>query len=180
MSIILNCAACNKALPYNAKRCAACKVRYCSKECQSADWQNGHKKMCKKIARHGGVEKFEAEVHGARFSTAAVELCGGDLPADAVCSICEQRGDEPILRKLLDAGANVRARDTFGRTALHVAIERNHPRAVAMLGAADGGAALTLGDNDGMLPLHLLCNHSDPSASVELLEAPLALSLLPI
>ena len=24
MSIILNCAACNKALPYNAKRCAAC------------------------------------------------------------------------------------------------------------------------------------------------------------
>ena len=27
MSIILNCAACNKALPYNAKRCAACMSR---------------------------------------------------------------------------------------------------------------------------------------------------------
>ena len=106
MSIILNCAACNKALPYNAKRCAACKVRYCSKECQAEDWQNGHKKMCKKIARHGGVEKFEAEVHGARFSTAAVELCGGDLPADAICSICEQRGDEPILRACECSGAS--------------------------------------------------------------------------
>ena len=72
--MILNCAACNKALPYNAKRCAACKVRYCSKECQAEDWQNGHKKMCKKIARHGGVEKFEADVQGAKFTTAAVEL----------------------------------------------------------------------------------------------------------
>ncbi len=69
--LILNCAACNKALPYNAKRCAACKVRYCSKECQAEDWQNGHKKMCKKIARHGGVEKFEADVEGAKFMIVA-------------------------------------------------------------------------------------------------------------
>ena len=65
--LFLACAACDKILSYDAKRCSACKVRYCSKECQAAHWQNGHKKLCKKIARHGGVEKFVADVQGAKF-----------------------------------------------------------------------------------------------------------------
>ena len=40
--LFLACAACDKQLNYDAKRCSACKVRYCSKECQAAHWQNGH------------------------------------------------------------------------------------------------------------------------------------------
>ena len=56
--LFLACAACHKQLPYDAKRCSACKARYCSKECQAEDWDNGHKKLCKKIARHGGGKVY--------------------------------------------------------------------------------------------------------------------------
>ena len=31
--LFLACAACDKSLNYDSKRCSACKVRYCSKEC---------------------------------------------------------------------------------------------------------------------------------------------------
>ena len=31
--LFLACGACDKPLNYNSKRCSACKVRYCSKEC---------------------------------------------------------------------------------------------------------------------------------------------------
>ena len=34
--LFLACAACDKHLNYDAKRCSACKVRYCSKECHAA------------------------------------------------------------------------------------------------------------------------------------------------
>ena len=75
--LFLACAACHKQLKYDAKRCSACKARYCSKECQAEDWQNGHKKLCKKVARHGGAEKYTADIEGAKFMTAAVETCCG-------------------------------------------------------------------------------------------------------
>ena len=100
--LILNCAACNKALPYNAKRCAACKVRYCSKECQAEDWQNGHKKMCKKIARHGGVEKFEADVEGAKFMTCKMSETLRELPLPLRRGFARRRGesdDDPRGRR---------------------------------------------------------------------------------
>ena len=34
--LFLACAACDKLLKYDSKRCSACKVRYCSKECHAA------------------------------------------------------------------------------------------------------------------------------------------------
>ena len=34
--LFLACAACDKSLNYDSKRCSACKVRYCSKECHCA------------------------------------------------------------------------------------------------------------------------------------------------
>lgn len=43
------CHQCKKVTD-NPKRCTACKsVFYCSKECQSASWKNGHNKQCKTL-----------------------------------------------------------------------------------------------------------------------------------
>ena len=36
------------------KDCARCKTPYCSQDCQTAHWNGGHKKKCKKIAKAGG------------------------------------------------------------------------------------------------------------------------------
>ncbi|KAJ7222242.1 hypothetical protein GGX14DRAFT_352984 [Mycena pura] len=43
---------CNTCEKPATERCARCLVKYCSKECQSADWkEGGHRRECKVIAR---------------------------------------------------------------------------------------------------------------------------------
>jgi hypothetical protein len=37
------------------KKCAGCKfARYCCRRCQKADWKNGHRHQCARIAQAGG------------------------------------------------------------------------------------------------------------------------------
>lgn len=57
-----------------------------------------------------------------------------------------QQGDLPTAKKLLAAGANVNARDPYGRTAVHIA---THARQRALIHAlAQAGADLELLEND--------------------------------
>ena len=56
------------------------------------------------------------------------------------------RGDAPRLERLLTAGADLRARDAQGRTALHVATFARQPEAIRRLVAA--GAELGALEND--------------------------------
>jgi len=65
-------------------------------------------------------------------------------------------------RRLLDSGVDASARDTFGRTALNVAIERSQVAVVDLL--ASRGCGLDLEDNDGRQPLHTLCDRLGASA----------------
>ena len=57
-----------------------------------------------------------------------------------------QRGDWPQLKKLLVAGADVNARDAFGRTAVHIATFAKHGD--VLRGLAQAGAKLELLEND--------------------------------
>jgi len=41
-----NCGKGEKQLGFSLKRCAACKVYYCSRDCQAADWKKNHKNTC--------------------------------------------------------------------------------------------------------------------------------------
>ena len=63
------CSSCSKELGKGAiKRCGQCKRRiYCSRECQSNDWKNGHKKECKLLLQqhamtdHNNTGIFESD-----------------------------------------------------------------------------------------------------------------------
>ena len=57
-----------------------------------------------------------------------------------------------LLRLLLDGGASVNVRGCYGRTAMHVAVERQHLESVQLLG--ERGAKVSLGDDAGETPLH--------------------------
>jgi len=46
-SPLLSCANCGVMYLNPLRKCSRCHtVRYCSKECQTADWKNGHKSIC--------------------------------------------------------------------------------------------------------------------------------------
>lgn len=131
--LFLACAGCDQQLEYRSKTCCAkCHVGYCSKECQETH-KNDHKKICKKIQRHGGKEKYTADVQSAEIATIAVKLYGEEGDS-TTCSICEQRGDEPILRACGCSG-------TSGLAHLSCLVRRAQ---IAMgLAHAAGGSSLT-------------------------------------
>jgi uncharacterized protein len=47
-------------------------------------------------------------------------------------------GDSDLIRRLVERGANLEARDSYGRTPLHVAAYKSHEDALAVLVAAGG------------------------------------------
>ena len=63
-------------------------------------------------------------------------------------------GHEAVVRLLLSRGAKQELQDGATWTALHGAVEHNHPGVVALLCAAPGAAAaLKLKDENGRTPL---------------------------
>ena len=66
------CAHCGK-VPRQMKRCAVCQtVGYCDKDCQTAHWKNGHKRVCKKPGEtssqgSGRIEAQSAPGAGTTF-----------------------------------------------------------------------------------------------------------------
>ncbi|RYG54137.1 ankyrin repeat domain-containing protein, partial [archaeon] len=81
-----------------------------------------------------------------------------------------RRGDGPEVHKLLNAGANIHARNQANSTPLHEAVLGGHAEVVAML--LDAGAAAELVNSAGNDALHLavtsghaslahrVCNHT--------------------
>lgn len=66
-------------------------------------------------------------------------------------------GNTKAVRELLASGADVYARDSWGRTALHSAAMANQPEIVDMLLGA--GAKPDVPDNVGDVPLHFAAQH---------------------
>lgn len=65
--VLKTCSTCFKQ-NYDVRECSRCKaVAYCSKKCQTNDWQAGHKKECKKLAIQN--KKCTREVSCQKFST---------------------------------------------------------------------------------------------------------------
>ena len=72
---------------------------------------------------------------------------------------------------LLAAGASLEARDSLGRTPLHVAAEASPEAARALLGAAGAAALLAARDRQGRTPLDAALEADKPDVVQLLLEA---------
>ena len=71
-------------------------------------------------------------------------------------------GDEAIVRCLLAAGVDLHAADASGRTAVHVACERNQAQLLDVLLDAGADASLPLAGS-ARTPLMIACEHDSVS-----------------
>ena len=84
------CAACGKLLPHTAPRCGNCSTPYCDRDCQKLNWKTGgHKDICKKIKKAGGVQQYCADTRCAEAIALAVEECADDTKGQT-CYICTE------------------------------------------------------------------------------------------
>ncbi len=75
--MIFNCHRCKQGKGLKIMRCERCKcVGYCSRECQLTDWEDQHKKQCKKLRKEreagntkGQLEKFKSAKDTAQDAT---------------------------------------------------------------------------------------------------------------
>ena len=59
---------------------------------------SGHKKLCKKIARAGGAEAYNAGQKAKEAAAEAVAACAAEVPQDASCHICRMTTGEGLVR----------------------------------------------------------------------------------
>lgn len=70
-----------------------------------------------------------------------------------------QRNQPTIAKILIDAGADINAKDSRGRTPLHVSCETKAASIAELL--IESGADINAGDGSGSTPLHTACGHQD-------------------
>jgi len=72
------------------KKCSRCSTRYCGPACQAQHWKEcGHDKLCKKIKKAGGAEKYHAGKKYEEAVAVAVEKCAEDTKGQT-CYICTE------------------------------------------------------------------------------------------
>jgi len=132
--------------------------------------------MCRIVRFLGGIAV--ACVLGFAVDDASAQSAPAWTQREADLRIALQHPDTAKVRALVDAGANVNARDELGGTALHVAVNfRGEPDVIRLL--IDRGANVNAPDTDGDTPLlramrHAHYRHSDPLRLQRVVELLLA------
>ena len=88
-TLLTSCASCAAPLGLSSgKKCGRCSTRYCGPACQKKHWEEGgHDKLCKKMKKAGGAEKYHAEEKLKEAVAVAVEACADDTKGQT-CYIC--------------------------------------------------------------------------------------------
>ena len=89
-----------------------------------------------------------------------------ELDIDLRCA-CKY-GDLDKVKKLIDKGANVNAKNEYGWTPLHIAAWKGHPKVVKLLIKA--GAKVNATKDDGWTPLHLAARWGNTEISKLLID----------
>ena len=127
-------AACANCGEVNTKfLCSGCNlVRYCSKDCQVADWKKKHKKLCVKdlfsVAQTGDVNKMSAVLSAGANANAKMIKNGMTILMTA-----SQEGHPEVVKLLLEKGADVNAKSNTGATALICASQQGNPEVAKLL-----------------------------------------------
>jgi len=102
----VSCANCAVELDKGRRqRCNICKIPYCSRDCQVADWKKGHKKECKNIAEKNKEEEAARE-------EAEKRILDGSTPEDSALA----------MRAKIDAGIQLLEGNTLRFRMLAVAM----------------------------------------------------------
>ena len=81
-----------------------------------------------------------------------------DIDVEASLYDASSHGQVDVVRRLLEGGANVDAKEEDGSTPLHIAAEMGHLEVLAYL-EAQGGGNIEAANNAGETPLQLAIQH---------------------
>lgn len=93
-----------------------------------------------------------SELNGMIKGGLDVTSLRGELNETLLMRAAQVNAKLPIVKRLISAGIDVNARNTFGRSALHEAAAKGNVRTCELL--IDAGANLDVSDIDGCTPLH--------------------------
>lgn len=106
-----------------------------------------------------------------------VESCLQTIPVDSTPSFDKtalhyaaiEASDPAVVQALVDAGADLEARDSAGSTPLLYAAQNQNSAIIKVL--IEAGADITATQEGGATPLHLAALHSTPAVMTELMNA---------
>ena len=106
-----------------------------------------------------------------------VESCLRSIPVDATPDFDKtalhyaaiEATDPAVVQALVDAGADLEARDVAGSAPIHYAAQNQNVEIIKVLIAA--GADITATQEGGATPLHLAALHSTPAVMTELMNS---------
>lgn len=122
-----------------------------------------------------GAPRVAGTAGGAALEAPSATMAGGRSTGDAGAfgttplHTAAAAGDAAGVRRLIEAGAAVDARDQFGRSPLHDAARSGREGVIRLL--LEAGAGATAADAYGVTPLHLACRAGRPENARVLLAA---------
>ena len=136
--------------------CGGCKlVRYCSKDCQKADWKKNHKKLCVKdlfsVARAGDVSKMSAALLAGANANAKTKKPG--IGGITLLIIASGLGHVEVVKLLLENGADVNTNNDIGISALMAASSKGFVKVVKLL--LEKGADVNAKNDDNLTALSI-------------------------
>lgn len=106
-----------------------------------------------------------------------VESCLRTIPVDvtpdfdktALHYAAVESSDPAVVQVLVEAGADLEARDSAGSTAIHYAAQNQNDEIIRAL--IEAGADITATQEGGATPLHLAALHSTPAVLTAIMDA---------